>query len=275
MSWGSSQWRIQYSNSKLVLRLGSTSFSTQTRNSKLDTLNLKLSNSTYYVSEIFESIQGEGNYTGVYALFIRFHFCNLSCNWCDTKYTWLEKSGNFKLYEAVELKKIIAVAKPYHIIFTGGEPTLYRLDQLVVDDKKFHVETNGTFIPSEKLEIALKDETHIQRDAMDFEIIKKFNWVVSPKLGNSYQTFDQSKFSYWPNHNFSIFKFIIRSDIDLDEVDQFVVTHKIEKRNVYIGLEGISLHSQLQPKLVDEIIKRAYNYSPRLHVMLWGNEKGR
>jgi organic radical activating enzyme len=236
---------------------------------------LKLSNSTYYVSEIFESIQGEGNYAGVYALFIRFHFCNLSCNWCDTKYTWLEKSGNFKLYDAEEIKNIIAAAKPHHIIFTGGEPTFYRLDKLVVDNKKFHVETNGTCIPTEKLEIELKDKTHIQREAMAFEIIKNFNWVVSPKLGNSYQTFDQSKFNYWPNNDFSIFKFIVRSDIDIDEVDQFVDTFKINKHKVYIGIEGVSLHSQLQPNLVEEIIKRAYNYSPRLHVMLWGNEKGR
>ena len=34
----------------------------------------------YYYSEIFHSIQGEGNYTGVPTAWIRFFMCNLQCN---------------------------------------------------------------------------------------------------------------------------------------------------------------------------------------------------
>ena len=34
----------------------------------------------YYYSEIFHSIQGEGNYTGVPTAWIRFFLCNLQCN---------------------------------------------------------------------------------------------------------------------------------------------------------------------------------------------------
>jgi 7-carboxy-7-deazaguanine synthase len=236
---------------------------------------MKIDNSTYYISEIFESIQGEGNYAGVNALFIRFHFCNLSCNWCDTKYTWLEKSGKFKLYSAVELKALITASKPYHIVFTGGEPAIYRLDQLIVDNKKFHVETNGTMLPNESIKLLLKDSTGVNRDPMNFEIIKKFNWVVSPKLGNSYQQIEEEKFNYWVDKDFVVFKFIVRSVIDIEEVELFISKLKIDKRVVYLGLEGTSLHSQLQPELVDEIRKRGFNFSPRLHVMLWGNERGR
>ena len=92
----------------------------------------------YFVSEIFRSIQGEGNYAGVNCLFIRFQFCNLTCSWCDTKYTWLRKSGTFKEYSKEELRKVIEDSPCHHIIFTGGEPTLYRLDELAVTGKKFH-----------------------------------------------------------------------------------------------------------------------------------------
>ena len=34
----------------------------------------------YYYSEIFHSIQGEGNYTGVPTAWIRFFLCNLQCS---------------------------------------------------------------------------------------------------------------------------------------------------------------------------------------------------
>ena len=40
------------------------------------------------ISEIFESIQGEGNNAGKPAVFLRTAECNLKCIWCDTKYTW-------------------------------------------------------------------------------------------------------------------------------------------------------------------------------------------
>ena len=34
----------------------------------------------YLYSEIFKSIQGEGTYTGVHTLWLRFFMCNLQCN---------------------------------------------------------------------------------------------------------------------------------------------------------------------------------------------------
>lgn len=230
---------------------------------------------TFYVSEIFESIQGEGNYSGVYCLFVRFQFCNLTCHWCDTKYTWNARSGKYKNYTAGELKALIGQSQAHHIVFTGGEPCLYRLDLLHLPCKKFHVETNGCYLPPEPLNFRQGTDFLIERDAMNWDIAGEYNWVVSPKLSNSYQDFPHKTFAWWVKNTGCIFKFIISDAPDLDEVDALVRKYNIDKQRIYAGIEGFTLNSQLQPRLVESIISHNYNFSPRLHVMLWGNIKGK
>jgi 7-carboxy-7-deazaguanine synthase len=227
-------------------------------------------NDTYYISEYFESIQGEGNYAGANSLFIRFHFCNLTCTWCDTKYTWHADSGKFEPYTEEQLKQLISAHPSPHIIFTGGEPALYRLDKLVVPNKKYHVETNGTYIPTRPIDTVLKGNVIFKRDAMEESVIRNFNWVISPKLSNSLQEINEESIHFWAGKDYCIFKFIARNEKDLDEIEGIVARFGIDKVKVYIGLEGQTLESQLKPLFVDEIIKRGYHFSPRLHVMLWG-----
>lgn len=91
----------------------------------------------YAIQEIFESIQGEGAYSGTSTLFIRFAGCNLDCPFCDTEW----KSGrNMTLDEiATECMRAMGIlpegsqalprvggylSLPDRITFTGGEPTL-------------------------------------------------------------------------------------------------------------------------------------------------------
>lgn len=229
----------------------------------------------FLVSEIFQSIQGEGNYAGVNSLFIRFQLCNLSCKWCDTKYTWNKKSGKFKVYSADELKSIFGKSKSHHIVFTGGEPTIYGIDKLFVPNKKFHVESNATINPLLPLNLKLKDGTQIAREAMDEKIIRQFNWVISPKLKNSGRSLNNDVLKFWVSKDYSVFKFVIQNKKDIIEIVDLQKKIKINSEKIFICLEGITLKSQLQPTLVEEIIRRGWNFSPRLHILLWGNERMR
>lgn len=99
------------------------------------------------VVEIFRSVEGEGKWVGLPAVFIRLEGCNLRCSWCDTSYSY---DGNS--YTELDVSQIIEKVKQYKIkrvCITGGEPFFSQnLYQLVVSliDKNYDVfiQTNGT-----------------------------------------------------------------------------------------------------------------------------------
>ena len=229
----------------------------------------------FLVSEIFESIQGEGNHAGVNCLFVRLQLCNLRCPWCDTKHTWTRFSDRFEWLEAQALKQTIEQRSKAHVVFTGGEPSLFRLDLLAGTDTLYHVESNGTIIPTRPLHVTLDDGVVIQRQAMDQAVISRFNWVVSPKLSNSRQPLDSEAVVFWAEQPYAVFKFIVQNAQDLDEVDAFVDRFHIPRTRAYVGLLGTTAESQLRPDLVEDLLRRGYHFSPRLHILLWGQARGK
>ena len=103
---------------------------------------------TCKITEIFESIQGEGLNIGEKHLFIRLLGCNLKCKYCDTnilddkKTVTLTKSALFD-----EIKHYSANT----ISFTGGEPLLQSefLKDFLSENKKslkknIYLETNSS-----------------------------------------------------------------------------------------------------------------------------------
>lgn len=103
------------------------------------------------VHSIFFTIQGEGPFAGVPAVFVRLAGCNLQCPMCDTEYT----DGIRELSPADILKEIMFIPLRDNglVVITGGEPFRQNLSDLfrAIVDAGFYaqVETNGTLPPPE------------------------------------------------------------------------------------------------------------------------------
>jgi 7-carboxy-7-deazaguanine synthase len=109
---------------------------------------------TLVVAEVFDSLQGEGFWTGIPMTFVRLSGCNasnlgLKCiEWCDTPASWDLDSG-----ERIEVGQLIRQVTLPRLCITGGEPLL-QIDgvtalALLAHDHgiKVHLETNGTIDP--------------------------------------------------------------------------------------------------------------------------------
>ena len=118
---------------------------------------------TYFIKEIFYTLQGEGAHAGRPAVFCRFSRCNLwtgleqdrhraICQFCDTDFVGVDGEGGGKYRGAEALAEAVAArwpggGRPY-VVCTGGEPLL-QLDEPAIaalHNRGFEVavETNGT-----------------------------------------------------------------------------------------------------------------------------------
>ena len=70
------------------------------------------------ITEIFRSLQGEGNAVGFPTVFVRLTGCPLRCQYCDTAYAFT--GGNWKTLQ--EILEQVADLQASHVCVTGGEP---------------------------------------------------------------------------------------------------------------------------------------------------------
>ena len=98
-------------------------------------------------SEIFYSIQGEGQLVGLPSVFFRTSYCNLRCIWCDTPYTsWQPENKDISVEDAVSA---ILAYNCQQVVITGGEPflqpqaLLILCQQLQQNGLHITIETNG------------------------------------------------------------------------------------------------------------------------------------
>lgn len=82
---------------------------------------------TLEVSEIFNSVQGEGSFVGLPCVFVRLFGCPLGCSFCDTKYAWEKSSREPEILNVDEILQSVNnlscfSANMKAVIITGGEP---------------------------------------------------------------------------------------------------------------------------------------------------------
>nr|WP_113868114.1 7-carboxy-7-deazaguanine synthase QueE [Brenneria salicis]NMN90725.1 7-carboxy-7-deazaguanine synthase [Brenneria salicis ATCC 15712 = DSM 30166]RBP60185.1 7-carboxy-7-deazaguanine synthase [Brenneria salicis ATCC 15712 = DSM 30166]RLM30026.1 7-carboxy-7-deazaguanine synthase QueE [Brenneria salicis ATCC 15712 = DSM 30166] len=120
----------------------------------------------YPINEVFQTLQGEGYFTGVPAVFVRLQGCPVGCSWCDTKHTWdkladretsldeiIVKTQESEAWGAASAEDILALMTragytARHIVITGGEPCIHDLAPLTLLLEKHgfscQIETSGT-----------------------------------------------------------------------------------------------------------------------------------
>jgi 7-carboxy-7-deazaguanine synthase len=226
------------------------------------------------VSEIFYSIQGEGILAGVPSVFVRLSGCNLRCVWCDTPYTSWNPEGS-----DVAMGEIVASVRgfsPTHVVLTGGEPMIFpecvELTRQLKQASLLHVkvETAGTVYQP------------VACDLMS----------ISPKLANSTPherdggrwAAQHDRLRYQPDvlrrlmadYPYQL-KFVVTVPEDMAEIEKIIEETGADRSRVVLMPEGIDAETIRARALwlVDLCKRERFRYSPRLHVDLWGNERGR
>jgi len=102
--------------------------------------------STLALMEHFYTIQGEGNFSGTAAYFIRLGGCDVGCTWCDVKESW-----DKNVHPQIEIEAMVGYVKNANAklaVITGGEPCMHNLseltDQLHEANIQTNIETSGT-----------------------------------------------------------------------------------------------------------------------------------
>ena len=232
--------------------------------------------------EIFHTLQGEGASLGAPAIFLRLSLCNLHCHWCDTPYTWNWEGTPWPHQDGVKFSKteqiieltpsqiepLISAYPCDRLVITGGEPLLQQkelreLIPLLPSIKFIEIETNGTQIP----------------DPRFATIPTQFN--VSPKLSNSDIKEDlrlkPEALRFFSSHEKALFKFVVCDLNDLAEVRELQATYQIPLSRISLMPEGRDAETLKERSLwlADICRDHGFHFSPRLHVLLWGNQRAK
>jgi 7-carboxy-7-deazaguanine synthase len=229
-----------------------------------------------WVSEIFHSIQGEGELTGVPSVFVRLAGCNLRCGWCDTKYSSWEPEGDHVPLD--EVIRRVCLFPAQHVVLTGGEPMIAReivplAARLRGLGKHITIETAGT----------------IQPEGIACDLAS-----ISPKLSNSIPAVGEVSDQWRERHEATRFqpdvlqrwidqyeyqlKFVVSGPANIAEIEELLrgLGRDIPRHKILLMPEGTdvdTINSRRQ-MLVEVCKEKGYRYCDRLHVALFGHRRG-
>jgi organic radical activating enzyme len=170
-----------------------------------------------------------------------------------------------------------------HLVITGGEPLLgwqrayeeLLSHERMQDLRNITFETNGTQTLQNKFIDYLLNWSEIAGNEITFS--------VSPKLSASGEAWDEAIrpeiVRMYQDYGFTYLKFVVETEQHFAEVDKAVGQYRAVGFNgpVYVMPQGgvVTPYAQNRVKVADWALSKGYNYSPRLHVDLWGNGWGK
>lgn len=227
------------------------------------------------ISEIFHSIQGEGELTGVSSVFVRTSGCNLRCTWCDTPYASWEPEGT--AMEVGEIVRQVLSHPARHVVLTGGEPMIAK-----------GIHELAAALREEGLHITIETAATIPPNGIACDLAS-----MSPKLANSSpgdrlgatwrERHDSLRWqpgvvaAWMAAHDYQL-KFVVAAPEDMDEIEAMLeeLPTKPPAAKVLLMPEGITAgHLHERGAWIAGICKeRGYRFCPRLHIELFGNRRG-
>lgn len=228
------------------------------------------------ISEIFHSLQGEGELTGVPSVFVRTSGCNLRCAWCDTPYASWNPEGDMRTIGAI-LQEIESHPATRHVVLTGGEPMIAK------DVRTFAAEVKKT-----GRHLTIETAATVPPDGIACDLAS-----LSPKLLNSAP--DPVEHAAWRRKHEATrwqpeavrawidtypyqFKFVVARPEDVEELEHMLAAlqREIPRHKVLLMPEATSLERMRNRAVwLGELCKaRGYRYAHRLHLELYGNKRG-
>ncbi len=229
----------------------------------------------------FYTVQGEGQRVGTPTTFVRLHFCNLACTWCDTWYSWMTTTPEYyrEPFDILitDLHQVIREAQlkvgiqekdhVYNVTFTGGEPLIQQLK--IIEFLRIHpeytvqIETNGTVMPKDELfnnpEVAFNSSPKLASSGNPH--LRRYKPEVIKKLASKSST---------------CFKFVCSNEEDIENA-LAEYGDMIPRNMFYIMPEGVTKeeNTAVFETIMPIVLKKGLPVSARYqNVMFDGSKRG-
>ena len=194
---------------------------------------------------------------------------------CDTKYTW-DWDAYDREHEVVEIAPDdiitrtaeLAGAHIRTVVITGGEPLLQQRHLASLCERlrslgfRIEIETNGAVEPTAEL------AEHVDQ------------WNVSPKLATSGNRksarLRAGPLTWFAGEPRAFFKFVVVTPTDVDEVCELASVYAIPATRVSLVPEAQDAATLVERArwLAPLCLEHGFRLGARLHVQLWGSQRG-
>lgn len=241
-----------------------------------------------FMEKFGPTIQGEGRVIGQKTYFVRTAFCQYSCSWCDSSFTWQDEGVPIKWITPTELHDSIiqeltteeGKLNCNHITLTGGNPAMVGdemgefIKLMKADGFSFSMETQGVnwqdwFLDIDDIVISPKPPSSGMKTnffALD-KIISRLanenaNWSLKVVI------FDDEDFEYarkvfkdFKKYNYKNPFYVSVGNIDSNE--QGDISHRLLKKLDWLWEKVLN-----DPEFND------VRPLPQLHTLVWANKRG-